>query len=456
VSIGRLVFETGRPARIDDWSHARGVIAEAIGRLGIHSSAGAPVVVAGRLWGYMTVNSSRAEPLPASTERRLADFTDLLATAIANSEARAEIARLADEQAALRRVAMLVARGVPPSEVFAAVTEEIVGLLGAEVAGMSRYDPGDVQTVVAAWPPDREHLRVGTRLPVSDGDNIARRVLETGEPVRLDDWSATSGAVASLVRRLGVRSSVGSPIVVAGRLWGVMIVDSRAARPLPDGAEQRLASFTELVATAVANSEADRERGRLAAEQSALRRVATYVAHGLKPDDGLAVVAAEVGLLLDAEVVHLNRLDRDGAVTTVAAWSQHGNHVPAGSRWTLEGDSATALVLRTGQPARVDDYRDAPGAIAAALRQRAPRRRCCSPSSSRTTTACCPSRGATRPPARATASSSAATGRRALPRSAPATPRRPPPARSSTAAGATATWRAPARSRSSTTTASAA
>jgi len=79
------------------------------------------VIVDGRLWGAATVGSLKSDPLPADTEDRIADFTDLLATAIANAQTRAELAVLAEQQAALRRVATLVARGVPPTEVFAAV-----------------------------------------------------------------------------------------------------------------------------------------------------------------------------------------------------------------------------------------------------------------------------------------------------------------------------------------------
>src|ERR1700742_3211548 len=131
---------------------------------------------------------------------------------------------LSNEQAALRRVATLVARGVPPAHVFAAVTDEIARLLGADFAGMSRYEDDDTQTVVAAWPPDRAQLQVGTRLPASGAGNVAGMVRRSGHAVRIADWGEASGPVAGLVRRLGVRSSIGSPIVVAGKLWGLMIV----------------------------------------------------------------------------------------------------------------------------------------------------------------------------------------------------------------------------------------
>ena len=101
----------------------------------------------------------RASPLPDHIEDRLAEFTELVATAISNSASRAELARLADEQAALRRVATLVARGVPPPEVFAAVAREVGLLLGVDATHMGRYEPDGTATGVAAW------SRTGDQIP---------------------------------------------------------------------------------------------------------------------------------------------------------------------------------------------------------------------------------------------------------------------------------------------------
>jgi signal transduction histidine kinase len=228
-----------------------------------------------------------------------------------------------EEQGALRRVATLVARGAPPPEVFAAVTEEAGRLVGADLAGMSRYEPDDTQTVVAAWPADREHIVPGTSLPVSEGENVARSVRRTGRSARVDDWAGAPGPVAVEVRELGVRASVGSPIVVAGRLWGLMIVDSRRG-PFPQGTEERLAGFTELVATAVANGEARAELQRLADEQAALRRVATLVAREPSPEALFAALAAEVAAVLHADLTRVVRYEPDGSTTVVGEWSRPG------------------------------------------------------------------------------------------------------------------------------------
>ena len=89
----------------------------------------------------MTVLSTGEEPLPPDTEERLAGFTELVATAIADTQARAQLRRVANEQAALRRVATLVARAAAPPAVFAAVAEEIGRLIPTDAALVNRYNP---------------------------------------------------------------------------------------------------------------------------------------------------------------------------------------------------------------------------------------------------------------------------------------------------------------------------
>src|SRR5262249_7475896 len=131
-SLTAAVLRTGRPARIEDYDEAPGPWVAQARELGYRSAVGAPVTVQGRLWGVMIVVSTDAFAWPPDTEDRLAGFTELLATAIANAEGRADLAaseararELADEQAALRRVATLVAEGAMPDRVFDAVRDEV-------------------------------------------------------------------------------------------------------------------------------------------------------------------------------------------------------------------------------------------------------------------------------------------------------------------------------------------
>jgi signal transduction histidine kinase len=274
-NVTTLVFRTGQPARID-YSAASGVIGDVASRdWGWRAAAGVPIRVEDRLWGAMVVTLTREELLPADTEARLAGFTELVATAIANTQARVELQGSADEQAALRRVAELVARAAPPEEVFAAVTAEAGRLLAVHLAFLTRYDLDGTGGVVGTWAaPGGSPIAVGTRLPLA-GHNVTSLVFQTGRSVRIDGYADATGPFADFAREAGVRASVGVPISVAGRLWGVMILSSRS-EPLPAGTEARLAGFTGLAATAIANAQAQAEvaasRARILAASDETRR----------------------------------------------------------------------------------------------------------------------------------------------------------------------------------------
>ena len=170
-----------------------------------------------------------------------------------------EVRVLADEQAALRRVATLVAVETPPERVFASVTEEVGRLLHIDIATLLRYEIEGTATVVAAWSRSDRHLPVGTRWEMDDGGTVVSRVRETGLPQRVDDYSGSPGAFGDALRELEVRSSAGSPVVVDGRVWGVMVGASLSADPIPEGTELRLGEFTQLTAAAVANAESKSE-----------------------------------------------------------------------------------------------------------------------------------------------------------------------------------------------------
>jgi GAF domain-containing protein len=362
------VFETGRPARLDSYTDASGAAADVGRGWGLRSMVGVPINVDGRLWGLITVAYTRTEQLPAGTEARLADFTELVATAIANAEARAELRRFADEQTALRRVATVVARAAQPEEMFAAVTAEVGRVLAADISVMARYDPDGTQTTVGVWSRTGVlPVPVGTRTHLG-GRNVTTLVFETGRPVLIDDYAEASGRVGDIARDVGIRASVGVPISVADRLWGVMIVASGRA-PLPREAETRLTGFTELVATALANAQARTELRGFAEEQAALRRVATLVARAASPEEVFAAVTAEVGRVLCADFTILSRYDPTDTATIVGAWSSTGAAppTPLGSRLDLGGHNVHTLVFRTGRPARTGRS-DASGAAASVFR----------------------------------------------------------------------------------------
>jgi signal transduction histidine kinase len=275
--VAAVIWRTGRPVRIEDYRGVPGRIAAFVrDELGVRASVASPIVVEGRVWGVLFVHSKQTHrPLRQDTESRLTGFTELVATAIANAESRAELARLAEEQAALRRVATLVARGVPPEELFAAVVEEVTRLLRVEWAAMGRYESDGTMTAVATSSRVGDRFPVGSKWPL-EGKNVSKLVLETGRPARIDSYADASGRLGAALREEGGGSGVGTPIIVEGRLWGVMSARSTPEHPLPADTEARLANFTELVATAIANAESHAElvasRARIVAAADDTRR----------------------------------------------------------------------------------------------------------------------------------------------------------------------------------------
>jgi signal transduction histidine kinase len=362
------VHRTGRAARLDDWANTTGPVAAMAHELGIRSSVATPIVVEGRLWGSMTAATSRSEPLPADTESRIAEFTELVATAISNAEARGELSKLVEEQAALRRVATLVAEESPAAKLFAKVAEEVANLLGHRIdSSILRYEADGAATVVAVWGAQPlDGIRVDARLPV-DGSAVSARVFREKRPIRVDDYAAADGAIADRAAKHGIRSAVGCPILVQGRLWGAMVVAHYEPEPFPADTERRISQFTELVATAVANAEARSEVRRLADEHAALRRVATLVAEGATPTEVFDAVVAEVGQLIGAAQVGMMRFESSHEGTIVAQRGRRGV-LRVGMRLPLEGDSVSTRVLRTGRSARIDLVEEGHGAVAEAAR----------------------------------------------------------------------------------------
>jgi signal transduction histidine kinase len=194
-----------------------------------------------------------------------------LAVSLDNAQLYAAFRRIADEQAALRRVATLVARGVGPDLVFAAVAEEIGAPFGADGTAIVRFESDGEATVMGGYGFMRS--RAGSRGKPEPYSAIAS-VQATGRAARRDVDDPTSASLPEPAPE-GVRSAVAGPIVVEGRIWGAMGLGSRRGR-LPKDTEQRLAGFTELVATAIANAESRAEltasRARIVATADQTRR----------------------------------------------------------------------------------------------------------------------------------------------------------------------------------------
>ena len=374
-AIGK-VLRTGRPARVDDFAEVKGPIGAALRKQGTGAGVGGPIVVDGRLWGAMAVGARNTEALPPGSEDRVAQFAELVSTAISNIESRAKVERMAAEQAALRRVAELVARHAAAEQVFAIVTQELSRLLDVTMVGTVRFEPDGTATILAAQGMPEDLVSAGTNTPRAGG-GVLDQVLRTGRPVRVDDYTKVSGPLAAALHDHGIRSAAAGPIVVDGRTWGAMAAGSQTT--LPPGAEDRVAQFAELVSTAISNIESRRKVERLAAEQSALRRVATLVAREHSPDDLFAALAEELGMLLEVDASAILRYEPDSTATVVAGWSDGVIALPLGERFSLEGENLAADVQGTGTARRKEGYEDTAGPIAATVRERGIRSAVASP-----------------------------------------------------------------------------
>jgi signal transduction histidine kinase len=186
---------------------------------------------------------------------------------------RTRLRQLADTQAALHRLATLVARGEAPEAVFAATTREVLRHFGNGTARMIRFERDGTATLVANQGRTEPDVKVGDRWVGYPPDGLTATVLRTGRPARVDDYGAIAGGEATV--REGIRSAVGVPIHVDGRLWGLIAVGP-AQGALPADTEERMAEFTELVATAVANAQSRAElmtsRARIVAASDEARR----------------------------------------------------------------------------------------------------------------------------------------------------------------------------------------
>jgi signal transduction histidine kinase len=265
-------LRTGRTVRITGERLAQGPFGAIVRRLGLRAAVATPVVAGGHYWG-VTIAATSREDFPADTESRMADFIELAGMAIANAEAEQRLRELADTQASLRRLAMLVARGESPEAVFAAVTRETLRHFGNDTARMIRFEFDGTATLVANEGTTAPHVRVGRRWESYPATGLTATVLRTGRASRVDDYRDIPGGEPYLAE--GLRSAVAMPVHVQGRLWGMIAVGSGQG-PLPPDTEQRMTEFTELVATAVANAQSRAElmtsRARIVAASDEARR----------------------------------------------------------------------------------------------------------------------------------------------------------------------------------------
>ncbi len=297
----------------------------------------------------------------------------------------AEYRRLAAEQAALRRLATLVARGAEPSEVFDAVVKEMRRCLLAERAGLWRYETSGEITLIAAdfrspapakWP-------VGTRTPI-DGGTLAAMVQRTGGPARIDSYEDSAGQLAARIRGMGLGAAVGVPVIVDGRAWGLAAVGSVDPEPMSADTEARISGFAELIGTAVIAGYRDEQKRQMLDDGSRHSFLIDALLEGRVVDDcSLSQVAGNLRLPKDGPFVVIAAQARSDGTEPLPVIESKLRSLDVYSAWRLlpdwqvgivhvapeqQLDNVVALVSRTavdrvGISARFDDLRETPQAL---------------------------------------------------------------------------------------------
>ncbi len=351
------VQRTGAPARLDSYEGVPGELAAQMRGVGWRAAVAAPIYVSGRLWGAICAGRTSDEPFPPGAERRIGEFGEIVGIALANAEAREQLASLADEQAALSRVAVAVATAESPESVFDVVTEEVARLLGADGANLVRFDArteDEGGLIVGRWSePGIRITPTGARATLHGG--ALSRVHRTGLPARskISDPENSPELVERLLE-LGISSLVVAPIQVSGELWGAVVVSVTGNKEFAPDAEERIGQFARLVAVALASAEAREQLASLAEEQAALGRVAVAVATEHRPEDIFESVTEEVARLFGAHWGSTVRYDDTiDEVVVVGSWhSSDEFELELGARFPLGGGAITR-VKETRRPARI-------------------------------------------------------------------------------------------------------
>ena len=220
------------------------------------------------------------------------------------------------EQAALRRVATMVAGGTPAPALFDRVCEELGELLAVKTTDMIRYEDNGFATVVGTWTGnDTPSFPVGERVPV-EGETVTGKIHQSGRPERVNDYDDVQGELAARLREFGIRSVVGAPIFVAGRLWGAIMASSELAHAFPRGTEARIGSFAELVTAALANVDA---REQLAASRARIVEAADAARRRIERDLHDGAQQRLVSLALSLRLLESSLEPGSGATRELAA-----------------------------------------------------------------------------------------------------------------------------------------
>jgi PAS domain S-box-containing protein len=260
---------------------------------------------------------------------------------------------LVGEQAALRRVATRIAEGDHPADLFEAVAVEVGQLLEADVTRLLRYEEEGAASIVAGYGARDPALDVGARMTL-DRSQVWGRVARDGSALRTDHLDAGSDRLAQSLRQLDASAAVAAPIVVSGRVWGVIVAAFRRTEAVHADTEARIAQFTELVATAVANAQSTAE---LAASRRRIVETADDTRRRIERNLHDGAQQRLVHTIITLELARSALPDDDPSAQLVSEALEHAHHAIAETRELAQGIHP-AILSRRGLVAALEDLVD--------------------------------------------------------------------------------------------------
>ncbi len=315
----------------------------------VRAAVGVPLSMAGRIWGVF-IAASPWRAIPPDAEHRLARFAEAVTPTILSAQARTQ---LAQEQAALRRVAEIAARDAPTGEILAAVALGASTVTNVEYSGLFRHNPDGSSEIVALHGAPEGYF-VGMRAP-GDGDGKVLGSLRSGQHARVDDLSSVPGSWPEIATRSGFTTGVGVPIFINGALWGALFAAGR--QRLSAATEEQLTRFAELAGIAMSAAQARSAVRTLAETQAALGRVAGLVARGAALDEVFTAVATGASHLVEDVAAVLVQFDSDGSFIAVAAAN---STLAVGFRSQPHEGALLSDLARTGSPAPLESFQRRP------------------------------------------------------------------------------------------------
>jgi signal transduction histidine kinase len=260
---------------------------------------------------------------------------------------------LVGEQAALRRVATRIAEGDHPADLFEAVAVEVGQLLEADVTRLLRYEPDGAASIVAGYGARDPALDVGARMTL-DRSQVWGRVARDGSALRTDHLDADSDRLAQSLRQLDASAAVAAPIVVSGRVWGVIVAAFRRTEAVHADTEARIAQFTELVATAVANAQSSAE---LAASRRRIVETADDTRRRIERDLHDGAQQRLVHTIITLELARSTLPDDEPSARLVSEALEYAHHAIAETRELAQGIHP-AVLSRHGLVPALEDLVD--------------------------------------------------------------------------------------------------